>query len=165
MLFTDDGTKLRAAVKGLAGASPTDTPLSIGYIATWDVSSNGTLSPTFTKTFPTNGTGIAPFAITKVRGARNAIIAADPLLGATVFDLSKPNAKSHVLLIKNQIAVCWVKYSETTDAYFLVDVETSKIHKVTVDHWTLEPKLVSSFTLPEGQNPLDIVIISIHDKE
>src|ERR1700744_1559610 len=43
VLFSPDGTKLRADVKG-------NLPVTGGFVATWNITSEGILSPTFIKT-------------------------------------------------------------------------------------------------------------------
>ncbi|KAE9402955.1 hypothetical protein BT96DRAFT_964644 [Gymnopus androsaceus JB14] len=114
ILFSEDNTQLFVSVKGnLPGP-----PAVVGYLAVWDINSNGSLSEKFMPiTPPKNGNN--PFGITLVNG-RNAVIAADTQDGFTIFDLSDGSKLSSVDV--NVLgAICWSTYSPKTGNYYMID--------------------------------------------
>jgi hypothetical protein len=151
ILFSTDGTKLRAPVKG--------TPTVPGFVATWNVASDGSLSSTFVKSMPPSvKDGALPFGIANVIGATDAILASDVDIGATVYDFAVPKTAYNPTPISGQMATCWVQYSEKTGSYWVSDFDAVKIYEMTVDLKNLEARLVSTLQLGDDNNPLEIAI-------
>jgi hypothetical protein len=159
VLFSPDGLKLRASVK--------NPPSSSGFLAEWDVAPDGTLSSSFTKTSPPSGEGLSPFGMINldVIGAKDAALVADPGLGLTVYDFSKPTTTFHPLTIPGQTATCWVEYSTASSSFWLSDVESNRIYEVSVNHKTLQPTLLNEFDLADTNNPTDIAIGTVLGKQ
>jgi len=151
VLFSAQGSKLRASVKG--------NLTSGGYIASWDVAADGRLSPSFTKSVPLfPNDGGFPYGMVNVVGAEDAVIASDPVLGLTIYDFSKKNTTYIPLTIDGQIATCWVEYSSATSSYWLSDVTAGKIYEVSVDSKTLKPSLLSSHDLGTPNNATELAV-------
>jgi len=160
VLFSSDGTKLRASVKGNPGP-----PAVSGFVATWDVAKDGTLSHSFTKTIPTSGDGLLPFGMTNVVGSKDAVMVTDPALGLTVYDFSKPTVSYEPLTIDGQMATCWVEYSTATESYWLSDLVSNNVYEASVDPKTLKPTLLSTFSLGGENDPTDIAIGTVLGKQ
>lgn len=158
VLFSADGSKLRATVKGIP-------PSIIGFIATWNVAHDGTLSSSFTKTYPPSGEGLAPFGMANIVGASDAVMATDPALGLTVYDFAKAKTTYAPLTIDGQLATCWVEYSKATSSYWLSDVGSNKIYEVSVEKKTLKPTLLNTFNLADSNNPTDVAVGTILGKQ
>jgi len=135
VLFSADGSRLRASVKGTP-------PSTSGFIATWNVAHDGTLSSSFTKTSPPSGDGLLPFGMANIVGASDAIMATDPALGLTIYDFSKPKTAYAPLTIDGQLATCWAEYSKVTSSYWLSDLDANRIYEVSVEKETLKPTLL-----------------------
>jgi hypothetical protein len=159
ILFSEDGSKLRVSVKGV--------PLSttVGFVATWDIAHDGTLSPTYTKTTPDKGDGLLPFGIFNVVGSPNAVLVTDPGLGMTVYDFIQPNTTYFPFAIEGQSRTCWVEYAKTTSSYWLTDSGARKVYEVAVNAKTLKSTLLNSFALANMSDPSDLAVGSIFGKE
>jgi hypothetical protein len=158
VLFTEDGSKLRASVKG----NMTDP----GFLATWDVAHNGGLSSTFVKTTPPSiSDGGVQFGMTNVIGAKDAVIVSDVALGATVYDFSASPTRFFPTTIPGQLATCWVQYSNKTSSYWLSDLSTNKIYEMTVDLHTLVAKLINTIDLGYNNGPLEITVATVNGNE
>jgi len=158
VLFSEDGSKLRVSVKGFDATTR-------GYLATWDVAHDGTLSSTYTKAVPTMGDGIYPFGMTNIIGSSSGVMVTDPALGLTVFDFSRPKTTYVPLVIAGQMSTCWAIFSKTTNSYWLTDSDANKVYEVAVDPKSLKSKLLSSFKLGNLENPGDEAIGSVSGKE
>jgi hypothetical protein len=129
VIFTEDGKQLVASVKG--------TPPTPGFLAVWDVQSDGSLSEEFQRLAPEKG-GLLPFSMTNIPG-KNAILATDAGLGFDVFDMSNSgsatgnNTKSSANEIKGQKATCWSSFSPKTKNFYLTDIGTSLVTEVNLD--------------------------------
>jgi hypothetical protein len=130
IIYNEEGTQLIASIKG--------TPPTPGFLAVWDIAADGSLSSTFKSVTPPTG-GLLPFGMNNVPG-QNALLATDPALGLTVFDLAN-SAKSSALKVNGQVAICWTSYSAKTGNYYLTDIGTSIITEVNVDQ-NLKPSVV-----------------------
>lgn len=158
ILFSVGGTKVRVSVKG--------TPTVPGFIATWSVNADGSLSSSFTKSMPPSvSDGALPFGIENVIGAKDAVLASDVDLGVTVYDFSKTPTAYHPTAIQGQMATCWAQYSAKTASYWLSDFNANKIYNISVDLATLEASLKSSLALGTNGNPLEIRVVAIGSKE
>ena len=109
--FNHDESKLVVSVKG----SP---PASVGFIATWDIATDKSLSVAPTMITPPTGAGL-PFSLTPIPG-QNAFFMADPAVGALVIDMAD-ESKSVAVPIAKQVANCWSTYSNKTGSYYLID--------------------------------------------
>jgi hypothetical protein len=157
VLFSEDGSKVHASVKGLPGTSD-------GFIASWDVASDGTLSRSDIISIPPPGEGLIVFEMVNIKGVPSAVMAVDILLGLTVYNFSGPMTEYIPYTIPGQAASCWVRHSTTTGTYWISD-EKGKIFEVATDTNTLESTLLSTFVLPTGYNNTDMAIGSINNRE
>ena len=162
VLFSADGAKLRATSKGIAGTG--NTPNIPGFMATWDVAPDGTLSSEFTKTAPPNGDGLLPFGMSNVPGLPDSIIVTDPALGMALYDFSGSDPTFSPLTIAGQIATCWAEFASTSNSFFLSDDSAFKIYEVNVGS-SNDPKLVNTYNLENNSSPTDIVIASVFGTE
>jgi hypothetical protein len=158
LLFSPDESVLRASVKGT-------TLDDVGFMASWDVASDGSISPTYVKSTPPNGSSGSPYGMVYVVGAENAIIVADPDLGLMVFDFSKAQTNYIPLAIKDQHSTCWVAYSDATSSYFLTDPGMSRVYQVLVDQKVLSSTVMNTYQLRNGSGPIDLVTGTIRGKE
>lgn len=130
VIFSEDGKQLVASVKGI--------PPTPGFLAVWDVQSDGSLSEKFQRLAPEKG-GLLPFSMTAIPG-KNAILATDAGLGFDIFDMSRNggakgnNTKSSANEIKGQKATCWSSFSPKTNNFYLTDIGTSLVTEVNLDH-------------------------------
>ncbi|OBZ72608.1 hypothetical protein A0H81_07936 [Grifola frondosa] len=120
--FSEDGKQLIASVKGV--------PPTPGFLAVWDVNTDGTLSADFQTVTPGSG-GLLPFSMTVIPG-KNAILATDAGVGFDIFDFGGQN-QSSVVPITGQGATCWSSFSNQTGNFYLTDIITSTVTEVNVD--------------------------------
>ena len=158
VLFSADGSKLRASVKGTP-------PSTIGFVATWNVAHDGRLSSSFTKTYPPAGDGLALFGMANIVGASDAVMIADPALGLTVYDFSRPKATFAPLTIDGQKATCWAKYSKATSSYWLSDLDANRVYEVSVQKGTLKSTLLTTFDLADSNNPTELAVATVSGKQ
>jgi len=154
VLFSPDGSKLLASVKGTP-------PADVGFVATWDVAHDGTLSSSYTKASPPLGSGGLPFGMEYVVGAEDAILVTDPALGFTIYDFSKPKTRYIPQTIPGQNATCWVVYSKETSSYFMTDVNTFNVYEASVDPKTLKPTLLRTYFLGAAHGPVDLALATV----
>ncbi|KZT33637.1 hypothetical protein SISSUDRAFT_395537 [Sistotremastrum suecicum HHB10207 ss-3] len=153
--FSGDGSKLFASVKGV--------PPKPGFIATWDVNQDGSLSQNFKSSTPAKG-GMLPFSITPIPG-KNAVLNTDAGVGFSVFDFSRGDvASSTVIPIKGQKATCWSAYSSKTGTFFLTDVGTATVTEVKVDQ-NLRGSIVKQYPLGAGTATVDNGIATVNGKD
>jgi len=154
IVFTPDDSRVVAAIKGADANTP-------GYLAIWDVNTDGSLSQNVTLVYtPVNGG--QPFSLTPVPG-RNAFLSTDPVVGGVeVFDLD--NGMATTLAIEEQIATCWSVYSERTDSYYVTDTVLNTLAEVSLDE-ALLPELVVRYQFEFGTGPLDLELASLPDNE
>jgi hypothetical protein len=137
-----------------------------GFVATWDVASDGSLSASFVKSMPPSvKDGALPFGIVNVVGAKDAVLASDVDLGATVYDFSKAQTRYLPTPIAGQLATCWAQYSEKTSTYWLSDFDAVKIYEMSVDSKSLEAKLLNTMELGGENNPLEIQVANVNGNE
>ncbi|KAJ3501360.1 hypothetical protein NLJ89_g9371 [Agrocybe chaxingu] len=156
IIFSEDSSKLLVSVKGV--------PPAPGFLASWDVAENGTLSEDFVSSKPAEG-GLLPFSLTLVNG-KNALLATDAGVGFETFDLSTLNgassapAKSQVVPIEGQGATCWSNFSNKTGTYFLTDIITSIVTEVDV-LGDLSGSIVKQYPLAPGSATIDNAIAAL----
>ncbi|OSD04791.1 hypothetical protein PYCCODRAFT_1433130 [Trametes coccinea BRFM310] len=151
--FNHDESKLIASFKGL--------PPAVGFLAFWDVQSDGSLSSEFTKMDTLPG-GSLTFSLTPIPG-KNAFLSTDPGVGFTVFDLDDPS-KSSVVPIPGQGATCWSTFSPKTGSFFLDDVGTGTVTEVHVDG-NLKASIVKQYPLGSIAGTLDNDVATIDGKD
>lgn len=131
IVFSEDNTRIIVSVKG-SSSQP-------GFLAVWDISSDGTISKDFTKIAPASG-GLLPFSMTVIPG-KDAILATDAGIGFDVFDFSSAqngsvvveSSKNSANKIEGQSATCWSAFSQKTGNFYLTDIGTSIVTEVNVD--------------------------------
>ncbi|KAG8887697.1 hypothetical protein FRB99_004212, partial [Tulasnella sp. 403] len=140
--FNQDGTLLLAAIKGV--------PPGFGWIASWIVAQDGTLSQDYVR----NVGGYRPFSITPIPGTKS-IFDADPSAGGyNVWDFGQTPATWKNTTIPGQMVNCWSAYSPVTKSYFLVDAGLSLVSEISLDA-SLSGTLVKQYQLPTGSATID----------
>lgn len=137
LIFTEDQKSLVAAVKGNPDANVT------GFLASWDVLADGSLSSNFTEV-PLPQGGALPFSLANIAG-KNALFVTDAAIGVDTFNLaggaqslaaagagSNSTNSSSALAIDGQGAVCWNAFSGKTGNFYVTDIKTSLVTEVNV---------------------------------
>lgn len=154
VLFSRDGKKLLADVKGITG---TNTP---GFIAAWDVLEDGSLS-SFHQTYPApfkaaNDRAIARggalnFGMSYLPMGHEGYVLADPSVGGIVYDFSKgygpQDWRTRSIYIEGQQFTCWASYASKSDSYFFSDFGTQEVYEATIDLDTLDSKVIQRFQI------------------
>ncbi|KAJ3538111.1 hypothetical protein NM688_g6566 [Phlebia brevispora] len=162
IIFNEDGSKLIASIKGV--------PPTPGFLAAWDVASDGTLSEDFVKVAPAVG-GLLPFSMTIVKG-QNALLVTDPGVGFDLFDLSTVSASSQnttsskdsAVPISGQSATCWSSFSSKTGNFYLTDIGTSTVTEVNVDK-NLKGTIVQQYPQTSGSATIDNDIATLNGND
>jgi hypothetical protein len=139
ILFSNDGSKLLATVKGV--------PPTPGFLAAWNIEADGTLSTQFEASTPAPG-GLLPFSATPVKG-QNALLVTDPGAGFSVYNLNtlsvanQTPANSTIIPVAGQKAVCWSSFSPKTGNYYMTGRSVFICPWSHTNHnaQTLEPRL------------------------
>ncbi len=154
VLFSEDSKKLLVSVKGV--------PPTPGFVASWDVADDGSLSANFTASPPAQG-GLLPFSMSIIPG-KNAVLATDAGIGFSTFDLStigaEGTAKSQVFPIDGQGATCWSSFSQKTTSFFLTDVRTDIVTEVAIAD-DLSGKIIKQYPLVPGSATIDNAIATL----
>ena len=132
ILFSSDDKRLLASYKGNATVP--------GYILSWDVATDGSLSKGFTKV-PLPKGGLAGFGMVNIASHADAIVNVDPGVGLEVVDLSGKSAGS-TLTFNGEMASCWSSYSSVTKNYYATDAGAAVVREVSVDS-SLNAKFVA----------------------
>jgi len=157
-IFSLDGKQLIAAVKGNPGP-----PAVNGFLATFDVAADGSLSQNFATASPGKG-GLLPFGMTAIPGSQ-AILSTDAAAGFQVFDLSKgANTTSTVTPIGGQVATCWSAHSDKTGNFYVTDIGTATVTEVNVDQ-NLKASIVSQTPQGNGTATIDDEVASVGNKD
>jgi hypothetical protein len=148
VVFSEDGSKLIASVKGV--------PPTPGFLAAWDIGADGALSAEPVKSTPGAG-GLLPFSMTVIPGT-NAILATDAGVGFDIFNFGGSgtnalSATSSVVPITGQKATCWSSFSLKSGNFYLTDIGTSTITEVNVDK-NLKGTIVKQY--PQAANSATI---------
>ncbi|KAI0091292.1 hypothetical protein BDY19DRAFT_904738 [Irpex rosettiformis] len=165
VLFNKDDSNLIVTVKGNAGP-----PVAPGFLAIWDVNADGSLSKNFTQVAPPVG-GVLPFG-TSVIPSSNALLVADPAIGAEIVDLSElsggtslsSSSKSSILNITKQGANCWTAYSSKTGNFYLADPPNARISEVSVDK-NLKATVVRQYQRPPLSGTFDEDVVTLNGKD
>ncbi|KAI0311897.1 hypothetical protein OF83DRAFT_1177136 [Amylostereum chailletii] len=161
IIFSEDQKSVIVAVKGTSKDVP-------GFLATWDMNDDGSLSSTFTRIEVPEG-GAAPFSLTPIPG-RNGILSADFQVGVDIFDFSNGAAmvtasnKTVSMPIANQSAVCWSAWSPKTDSFYVTDTVNGIISELAVSD-DLTPSLLTQYTFPQFTQVLDLEVASLPDND
>jgi len=155
VVFSEDGTKLIASVKGV--------PPTPGFLAAWSIAADGSLSAEPVKSTPASG-GLLPFSMTVIPGT-NAILATDAGVGFDIFNFGSNGknaltATSSVVPIKGQAATCWSSFSAKSGNFYLTDIGTSTITEVNVDK-NLKGSIVKQYPQAKGSATIDNDIASV----
>ena len=138
IIFSEDQQSIIVAVKGTRDGVP-------GFLASWDINDDGSLSPMYTRIEVPEG-GRAPFSLTPIPG-RNGILSADFNIGVDVFDFGSGAAmvassnRTTAMSIANQTAVCWSAWSPKTDSFYVTDTVNGIISELAVSQ-DLTPSMV-----------------------
>jgi len=157
VIFSEDGKKLIASIKGV--------PPTPGFLAVWDVASDGSLSQDFQKVAPDAG-GLLPFSMTVIPG-KNAVLATDAGVGFDIFDFNAEASqqnRSSVVPITGQGATCWSSFSKQTGNFYLTDILTSEVTEVNVDN-NLKGSIVKQYPQGSGSGTIDNEIASVNGKD
>jgi len=156
VIFSEDGTKLVASVKGV--------PPTPGIFAVWDIAQDGSLSADFQAIQPSQG-GLLPFSMTVIPG-KNAILATDAGVRVDIFDMNaQPNnnvaaGQSSILKIDGQSATCWSSFSPKTGSFFVTDIGTSQVTEISLDA-NLKPSIVKQYPQGDGVATIDNDIATV----
>lgn len=130
IVFSEDNKQLVASVKGV--------PPQPGFLAVWDIATDGSLSKDFQSIAPAKG-GLLPFSMTVIPG-KNAILATDAGLGFDIFAFGDAKnatggaaGQSSAVPIAGQGATCWSSFSPKTKNFYLTDVGTSLVTEINID--------------------------------
>jgi hypothetical protein len=156
IVFSEDGTKLVASVKGV--------PPTPGFLATWEIAADGSLSAEPVKSTPSSG-GLLPFSMTVIPG-KNAILATDAGVGFDIFNFADAKGKasltatSTIVPIAGQKATCWSSFSRKSGNFYLTDIGTSTITEVNVDK-NLKGSIVKQYPQAAGSSTIDNDVATI----
>jgi len=153
ILFSPDGSKLIADAKGVVN---TNAP---GFLAVWDVISNGALSKSHQTVPPPAHAGQQNFGMVYLQGKEGYFVA-DAAQGGLLYDFSKgygSNVTIKNVIIPKQTLTCWLSYSSKSDSYFLADSGPQIVNEIKVDNM-LNTTLVNKFQFPPSTVLLDNII-------
>lgn len=138
--FTEDDSTLVVAVKGTA------SPPAPGFLAAWQVESDGGLAQNPTTIMNSGGQGLS-FSLTPVPG-KNAFVAADFDSTVDVFDLSGElkDAGANGMgttstTIDGNLVLCWSTYSQSVGRYYLASPPAALVVEVELDD-KLKPTII-----------------------
>ncbi|KAI0784263.1 hypothetical protein C8Q75DRAFT_403310 [Abortiporus biennis] len=163
IIFSADGKQLIASVKGV--------PPTPGFLAVWDIVSDGSLSEQFSTVAPGQG-GSLPFSMNLIPGT-NALLASDPGIGFDIFDLSGissqsglnvTSSKNLAVPIPEQGAICWSSFSSKAGSFFLADVRTSILTEVSVGQ-NLQPSIIKQYPQANGSSIIDNEVATIGNND
>ncbi|KAH9893333.1 hypothetical protein C8Q73DRAFT_647425 [Cubamyces lactineus] len=153
IIFSEDGSKLLASYKGTA-----NTP---GYLVSWDVQKDGSLSAQHSQVAVAQG-GMVPFSLTPIP-KQNAFFVTDPGIGYDIVDLSG-KGRDAAVTVNGQMATCWSTYSPKTGNYYAIDVGGNVIREVHLDG-NLKGSIVATHSVPAGTSPIDSAVATIRGKD
>ncbi|KAI0777135.1 hypothetical protein BC629DRAFT_634728 [Irpex lacteus] len=164
VIFSEDDSKLVVAAKGDIGP-----PVAPGFLAVWSVNADGTLSDEFTRVALTTG-GVRPFGTVVIPGS-NALLVADPAVGAELVDLSgisgatsSSGPRSSILNITGQGANCWSAYSPKMGSFYLADPPNARISEVRVDK-NLKGTVIKRYQRPATAGTFDADVATLNGKD
>jgi WD40 repeat protein len=161
ILFSPDGSKLVADVKGVIQEN---TP---GFLAVWDVNSDGSLSATH-QTFPApTNTSQQNFGMTYIQGLEGYAVA-DAAIGGIFYDFSRgygPQFRARNIVLPGQLVTCWVSYSNKSDSYFFTDAISDTLYEVTLDLDTLNGTVINERHMGSQSINLDSAVGTIGNNQ
>ncbi|KZW01918.1 hypothetical protein EXIGLDRAFT_666077 [Exidia glandulosa HHB12029] len=178
VMFTLDGKRLVASVKGIPPAQP-------GFLAVWDVAADGSLSTGYSAITAPPG-GALPFSLSTLPHNPSVIVATDPAIGFEVVDLNGslrmanngttaiPSAAvKHVMAsgvsssmaVPGQGAICWSAFSPLTGNFYLIDPGTNTVTEVTVNSATYKPTMIKQYDSGANGNILDAEVATVNGKD
>ena len=132
----------------------------LGFIAVWNVSSNGALSPSHDRT---NGGGQI-FSMTPVPGT-DAFLTSDPTRGFEVWDFMGGTTANVINgHISGQNDSCWSIFSHRSGTYFITDRLKATVFEVALNK-ELQGSVVGKYLFPDFSELLDIGIAKISGNE
>ncbi|KAJ6513506.1 hypothetical protein DFH09DRAFT_1049388 [Mycena vulgaris] len=157
ILFSDDGKRLFASVKGSKDTT--------GFVAAWTVNDDGSLSPDFQKNTPNGGQN--PASLTIVRGA-DALMNTDIGKGINILDFgngSTTAVKTQDLKIDGSVHTAWGEFSDATKNYYISDSDTAIYTELSIDPNNLDVKGVKQYPQKKGSFPIDQEVALIDGKD
>ncbi|OCH94370.1 hypothetical protein OBBRIDRAFT_722902 [Obba rivulosa] len=161
IVFNEAGNQLIASVKGV--------PPTPGFLAVWDIDSDGSLSESFTAIQP-QPTGALPFSMTVIPG-QDALLVTDPGVGFDIFDFNAQPAangtaggKSSAVPIDGQSATCWSSFSSKTGNFYLTDIGTGIVTEVNVDS-NLKGTIVKQYPQGNGTATIDNEVATVNNND
>ncbi|KAG5645931.1 hypothetical protein DXG03_004720 [Asterophora parasitica] len=164
VIFSEDNKRLIASIKGV--------PPQPGFLAVWDVNTDGSLSQDFKAVAPSKG-GLLPFSLTVIPG-KNAILATDPAIGFDIFDFATQAAgygstsvaagRSSSVAINGQGATCWSVFSPKSKNFYLTDIKTAIVTEINIDA-KLKGTVVKQYPQGKGSGTIDIDIATVGNNE
>lgn len=145
VIFSEDGDQLLVGVKG---ELQQEVP---GFLAVWNVSSDGSLSQTDTRFLAPSNTGEQNFGLTYVNGRKDVYVVAESTQGGIIYDFSNgkgsnPNVTNFPL--PGQQITCWVQFSSKSNSYFMTDFGAQIVWEVAIDSTTLSVDILNKFQIP-----------------
>ncbi|KAF8896353.1 hypothetical protein BD779DRAFT_1608605 [Infundibulicybe gibba] len=134
VVFTEDNTQLVASVKGV--------PPQPGFLAVWDVASDGSLSTDFQSRLMLVGFDIFDFGNLNTAGS------------------ASNGTRSSAVGIDGQSATCWSSFSPKTGNFYLTDIGTSIVTEVNVDE-NLRGTIVKQYNQGNESATIDNDIASV----
>ncbi|KAI9063304.1 hypothetical protein FKP32DRAFT_1612074 [Trametes sanguinea] len=153
IIFSEDDSKLLVSYKG-PGTAP-------GYLLSWDVQKDGSLSVQNTQ-IPLPSGGMLAFSLTPIP-KENAFFVTDPGIGYDILDLSGKKRDS-AGTINGQMATCWSAYSSKTGSYYAIDVGANVIREVRLDG-NLKGSVIATHNLAANTSPIDSQVATIQGKD
>lgn len=161
VLFSPNGSKLVADVKGLGDGTP-------GFLAVWSVNGDGSLSEHFTSFPAQNHPGSQNFGMTHLNG-KEGYVMADSSQGGLVYDFSRGyNLNTYTtenLVTPGQQVTCWASYASKSNTYFFTDAVGDILTEYSINDSTLKATIVASHALPAGVAPLDSAVATFGNNQ
>ncbi|KAH9975199.1 hypothetical protein BJV74DRAFT_782101, partial [Russula compacta] len=163
IIFSEDQKSLVAAVKGNPDANLT------GFLASWDVQDDNSLSANFTRIGTPQG-GNLPFSLGIIPG-KNSFLVTDAAIGVDIFNFANgaqalaanTQNSSSALAINNQTAVCWNAFSPKTGNFYVSDIGTSLVTEVAVGD-DLKGSVVKQYPTQNGAATIDLEVGAVGNK-
>ncbi|KAF5328923.1 hypothetical protein D9758_016820 [Tetrapyrgos nigripes] len=157
VVFTDDGQRLLVSVKG-----------NPGFVASWDVNEDGSLSPDFVKNTPSDGGLLSGLSNIGKSKDIPALVITDAALGVNVFKFDDNQVKSKAsntpLPIDGQNGISWAEFSPVTGNFYVTDKGTATLTEIAVAD-DLKASVVGQTKLIENSATIDLEIATIGDKD
>ncbi|THU86833.1 hypothetical protein K435DRAFT_921891 [Dendrothele bispora CBS 962.96] len=157
VVFTDDGQRLLASVKG-----------DPGFLASWDVLEDGSLSAEFIPNKPDQGGLLSGLSNIGASKDVPALVVTDAALGVNVFKFDNQQVKSQAsntpLPIDGQEGISWAEFSPVTGNFYVTDKGTATLTEINVAA-DLTASVVGQTKLDDNSKVIDLEIATIGDKD